>query len=790
MVGLSGACHTNPQGRKFPVSIMNFFRRALPHLLVVAIVLSVQFSGGLTLIQNHIVDWRFEMTSRPVSGDIVIVGIDPKSLEEIGVWPWPRRLHARLLERLQAAGAAEIAFDIDFSMASTPRDDAIFEAALAGANGAVILPVFRQTWSVDDAATMKATRPLERFAQYSWLTSVGIPAGQGGQTRVFPYGDTIGQEFYPSIPAFFGNSTTPAGQSFYIDFSIRPQTLKRFSYIDVLEGRVGASELAGKKIIIGASAVELRDNFSVPVYGVISGPMLQALSTESVIQNRTLSQTSFTASTAGLAVIILFATLVLSRLRWRRRQLVLVLLFVGIEGAALGTQWLAPVIIDTSMWLVAIVAYIVITMLREVNCRRVMEAIAHTRHKNTQATLDRVIADNFDGILIADQDGLIETASRVAAKILDQDPNKQLVGMKLDNVLPAGLANLAQMAIGAKQPEKIGGLASITKEVEFVRTDGNKVILDCVVTPSQLAGTTSLQESSGQGAKIITITFRDVTKLRQAERDMRDAAKIAISANQAKTDFLATMSHELRTPLNAIIGFADLMKQEIYGPLGHNEYGTFANQIHTSGAGLLEVLNAIMQMGQVESGTLEINEDELDVLEIVEALINRTEAALGDDNRHFVCNVPETLPLLFADQRLVERIVSGILNNAAKFTQTGGTIQIDAAINPAGEMAITITDDGVGIAPEHLGKVTQSFYQAQSSHNRSHEGCGLGLTLSDAFAQAHQGRVEITSQVERGTQILVVFPAQRVVARALKMLPGDKSMHEEFADEARLAAAG
>ncbi|MFV2093647.1 MAG: CHASE2 domain-containing protein, partial [Hyphomicrobiales bacterium] len=521
---------------------MDKFKRAIPHLLVVAIVLSAQFLGMLTPILNFVTDWRFEATSRPASGEIVMVGIDPKSLDALGVWPWPRRVHAKLVEKLQAAGVAEIVFDVDFSSKTTPQDDSAFEAALVGAAGSVVLPVFRQTWAVGEAGKLKTTRPLDRFARYSWLASVGVLAQSGGVTRVFPFGDTIDGEFIPSIPAFLGGGTVPAGESFFVDYSIRPQTIKRVSYVDVLQGRVAAGELVGKKIIIGANAVELSDNFAVPVHGVVSGPMLQAISTESVIQNRALSQTSNTAPLAGVLVIILLVSLVFTRLGWRRRQLALMLLLFGIEGAALATQWLAPVIVDTSMWLVAIMAYIGITMMQEIDCRQLMETIARTQSKNTRAILDQVISDNFDGILIADQDGRIQTASRVAAQYLNLPAEQPLVGMELDKVLPASLAIQARAALDAIGRGGDANALSSTSEVEILRRDQSRLILDCVVTPSLMSNDASPTGGPGQDIKIITITFRDVTQIRQATRDMREAGKAAISANQAKTDFLATMS--------------------------------------------------------------------------------------------------------------------------------------------------------------------------------------------------------------------------------------------------------
>ena len=177
----------------------------------------------------------------------------------LGVWPWPRDLHAALIDRLLAAGARGVAFDVDFSSASTPAADAALAGALARAGHRVVLPVFKQYGSLarrDD--DLRYTAPLPMFSAHSPLASVNLQPGENGQVRLYTLAEPWEGNLYPSVGAAFAAVERPRADDFYLDYGIRPETLPQVSFADVLQGRVG-SVLRDKLVIVGATAIELGD---------------------------------------------------------------------------------------------------------------------------------------------------------------------------------------------------------------------------------------------------------------------------------------------------------------------------------------------------------------------------------------------------------------------------------------------------------------------------------------------------------------------------------------------------
>jgi CHASE2 domain-containing sensor protein len=264
---------------------LNHFR---PHILVVCALAVFVLSGLQAPLRNALADLNFLVTSRQASGDVVVIAIDSHSIDKIGVWPWPRRLHAELLRKLESAGAQDIAFDVDFSSPSDPTSDQAFADALAAAGGSVILPSFRQpdAGAKNDAA-FHINRPLKQFADHAWSAFVNVAVEPDGLVRRYPFGERLDGEFLPSMATVLAGRHTAKRESFLIDFSIRAASIPLVSYVDVLRGDDDTlRKLRDRKVVIGATALELGDRFSVPNGAVVSGPLLQALAAESVLQNR------------------------------------------------------------------------------------------------------------------------------------------------------------------------------------------------------------------------------------------------------------------------------------------------------------------------------------------------------------------------------------------------------------------------------------------------------------------------------------------------------------------------
>ena len=383
-------------------NLNRWMKQSWPHVLVSCVVALVLLGGIHDALQNALTDMRFNWQSRQMSGKIALVAIDSPSIESIGAWPWPRRLHSDLLDKLIAAGASDVVFDVDFSSPSDPRSDQAFLAALQRAEGSVVLPTFKQ-WSSDseNAKTVYVNRPMRQFSKYAWSATANVVVGPDGLVRRYSYGEVFDEGFVPSVGAFLAGKFKRNEEPLYIDFSIDPRSLLTISYADILRGEpTTLQKLENKKVIVGATAVELGDRFSVPNGRVVPGATLQALAAESILQNRALHSTSRLIALGGLLVLGLVMVALWRGVPAGVRVVVLLGLAMTIELGATLLQASLPVILDTSLWHVAIAGYLVALALDEVNIRGLMRRIAERR-------FHRIAMSIGDGLVCADRNGLI-----------------------------------------------------------------------------------------------------------------------------------------------------------------------------------------------------------------------------------------------------------------------------------------------------------------------------------------------------------------------------------------------
>ena len=258
-------------------------------------------------------------------------------------------------------------------------------------------------------------------------------------------------------------------------------------------------------------------------------------------------------------------------------------------------------------------------------------------------------------------------------------------------------------------------------------------------------------------------TVEEVSTRKEAERELRVAKELAEAASKAKSIFLANMSHELRTPLNAVLGFAEILRDELFGPLGDNRYKGYVRDIHDSGKHLLNVINDILDLAKVEAGHLQLDEQPVDVENILatcERLIVDTAELRGI---RFEVFYPTTAVTLRLDATRLKQILLNLLSNAVKFTPRGNGVTLGTGWASDGGFFFRVTDQGIGMSPDDVVKALQPFQQIDSSLARRYEGTGLGLTLTKSLAELHGGNLSIESKPGHGTTVTAAFPASRVI---------------------------
>ena len=436
------------------------------HLFVLCALAVTLLTGAHDALHNALVDKRFEFTPRQATGDVVLVAIDSRSIEQIGVWPWPRRLHAEIIKKLDGAGASDIVFDVDFSAPSAAADDDAFLKALQGASGSVILPTFKQvTHNRNGESTLFVNRPLPKFIEDSWAATVNVVAGRDGIVRRYSYGETMDGTFYPSVAALLGGKYQPDEKSFIVDFSIQRESVPRYSYVDILNGDVSADLLKGKKIIIGGTAVELGDRFNVP-NGIITGPMLQVLAAESILQDRALRTSTHLLTAAGVVVIALVMMMLWRRLSAGYRLMVLVGMAVAAEAMAIALQAIYPVALNTAAWHAAIAIYLAAIALDEIDIRGLLARIAERR-------FHRITMSLGDGLVCADRNGLITLWNPAAESIFGYQPD-DIIGRPFDSLCCAedGTTTGAPFSLLALSREALQAPAGQIMELTGKRRNG------------------------------------------------------------------------------------------------------------------------------------------------------------------------------------------------------------------------------------------------------------------------------------------------------------------------------
>jgi len=229
-------------------------------------------------------------------------------------------------------------------------------------------------------------------------------------------------------------------------------------------------------------------------------------------------------------------------------------------------------------------------------------------------------------------------------------------------------------------------------------------------------------------------------------------------ASRTKSQFLANMSHELRTPLNAIIGFGELIEQLPAEKRSAGKPRQYATHISHAGRHLLEIVNDILNISEIESGSFTLKLEPQILRDIADSCVLLVEKRMEDKSQTLTVEIDPDLPLVIADHLRLKQILINLLTNASKFTPEGGRITIGGTRADEDTVAISVIDTGCGMRPEEIELALKPFVRVDSAYTRNQEGTGLGLPIAKALAQRHRGKFNVTSSPGAGTTVRFTLP--------------------------------
>jgi len=387
------------------------------------------------------------------------------------------------------------------------------------------------------------------------------------------------------------------------------------------------------------------------------------------------------------------------------------------------------------------------------------DPIAHARR--SEAQLRRVVEGSAQGIV----------ARTVTEVLFINDAFAHLLGFASARALsthsdseraegrdPGRIASIHpddQKLVAEHLRRRLAGEEAVSHyEFRLIKRDGTPVWVDTRA---------ALVNWDGKPASLSWMS--DISDRKKIEGEIIRSKEAAELANRAKTEFLANMSHELRTPLNAIIGFAEVIKDEMFGRNAMDRYAGYASDIYTSGMHLLTLINDILDLAKLEAGKFDLREDDVLLPELVGECITIIRSRAQKSEIELLTVFDFATGALRCDARAVKQVLLNFLSNAVKFTPQGG--MVTTRVEPVAEgIAISVTDNGIGMTSAQIEVALSPFGQIDSKVARQHQGTGLGLPISRQLIELHGGILRVQSAQGLGTTMTAIFPRRRLVPKA------------------------
>lgn len=752
------------------LGVLKLKKRA-PFLVAFLLVASVYALEGFQFLEYRLMDLRFGLIFRPATGALVLVDIDPASLNEIGVWPWLRTDHAKVIHLVDSAGASRIAVDIDFSSRSTPSNDRALADAFAGAERKVILPVFRQfDPSSKEAGVTVVTAPPAELADVAVLAFSNIRPDADSLIRRIALDEVWNGQIFPTFPAAMAGLAKGEAGVFHIDYSIRPKTISRISYTDVLNDRVDPALFRDKVVLIGATAIELGDQLAVPLYRALPGPMVQALAFESIIQGRAIQRLAAPPVLFAAFLLAVFLGPLIARQTWRRGLVYLGGVWVSGLLGSLVAQAVWPVSLDIVPWLAVSGLSFLIGLFSRLDRQSLQVFLAGMAASHTRIVM-RHMADNAtDGIILIGPSGNIEMFNPAAERIFGRRA-VEVAGTPILTLLPQlsggppdDIPADDQLPVPIGQTWMSGGV----REILAARSDGTEFPMEIVVTATELRISHHPVERRTTHRGVLMCIVRDVSERKEAEQRAREelerrVAERTAELNAAQEQLLrserlatlgqltATVSHELRNPLGTIRSTAFVVR-ELLGHGGEERLTRALDRIERNVERCDRIIDELLEFTRerplavqavaVDAWLSEVLEE----LALPEGIRRQLDLGCADETASF-------------DPEALRRCVINLHENAchaltAKRQRVPGaelvlTLQTQLAPD---RLELHIADTGIGIKSDILSRIFEPLFSTKGF------GVGLGLVIVRKIMQRHAGGIEIASVDGEGTQVLLWLP--------------------------------
>lgn len=755
-------------------------------LTLVALAFLVGWLNGLGRIDQLIYDRAISLFERPAPQDVLIVTIDDQAIDVFGRWPWPRSLHAMLLERLQHARV--VGLDIVFSETDVQRseDDRLLADAIKR-HGRVVLPIVMDSLHSPTHADL----PLAPFAEASaglgyinvdldddgvlrrttWTSEAGnLPWHQFALTMLQVGGEQSKvAEFVQGLPP---NATT------LIPYVGGPGHFQSVSYLSVLRGEVPPEAIKDKYVLVGAWATGLGDVFPSPISHNVSGisgveviaNLLQGARQNSIVVPAQAWQTALAS-----ALPVLLFCLALPRLSPRQAIFYSFAIFIMIIGGAavmfqIGGLWIPPaaallgVTVCYPIWSWRSQEAALRYMNREMERLRIeypplLDEDTEPQHASTGRSLDqqvdeldrtlarvrnlrRLVADGLDGIpdatMVIDQEGRLKYRNQPAVVYflhLGIRPPRigQSVAPALELAIPApATSEVIRQALqvhGNNKSEASGQAQAATGKLSIEVRDRADQDLLFRCSP--------IRTANGRQAGMV-VTISDVSAVRQAERQREQT--------------LQFISHDMRAPQNSILALIALERQEDNAKQSPD---VFLARIEQLANRTLRLVDDFIQLTRAES--MRISHDRIDLVSVLHEIADDFWAMTQP--RRITLHVQSSAPiaLTFGDTSLIARALSNLLDNAIKYSPNDSVIQLRLTAG-SNTWDIVIQDAGPGIAVEDQPHLFDAFYRTRSAHQSSIEGSGLGLAFVHTVAQRHGGGVSLQSELGVGSRFTFSLP--------------------------------